>query len=57
MCAVRRSRKVRHLSGRATKENEMEAPPLERKLEAILAADVAGYSRLMERDEEGTWDI
>jgi adenylate cyclase len=32
----------------------MEAPPLERKLVAILAADVAGYSRLMESDEEGT---
>jgi adenylate cyclase len=32
----------------------MEAPPLERKLIAILAADVAGYTRLMERDEEGT---
>ena len=32
----------------------MEAPPLERKLVAILAADVAGYSRLMEIDEEGT---
>jgi adenylate cyclase len=29
----------------------MEAPPLERKLVAIFAADVAGYSRLMERDE------
>ncbi len=27
---------------------------MERKLSAILAADVAGYSRLMERDEEGT---
>ena len=26
----------------------MEAPPLERKLAAIVAADVAGYSRLME---------
>jgi class 3 adenylate cyclase len=35
-------------------ENNMEAPPLERKLVAILAADVAGYSRLMESDEEGT---
>jgi class 3 adenylate cyclase len=34
--------------------NQMEAPPLERKLVAILAADVAGYSRLMESDEEGT---
>jgi adenylate cyclase len=32
----------------------MEAPPLERKLIAILAADVASYSRLMEVDEEGT---
>jgi adenylate cyclase len=26
----------------------------ERRLAAILAADVAGYSRLMEGDEEGT---
>ncbi|MET0427980.1 MAG: adenylate/guanylate cyclase domain-containing protein [Microvirga sp.] len=32
----------------------MEAPPLERKLVAILAADVAGYSRMMHRDEEAT---
>jgi len=32
----------------------MEAPSLERKLVAILAADVEGYSRLMEIDEEGT---
>jgi class 3 adenylate cyclase len=32
----------------------MEAPPLERKLVAILAADVEGYSRLMGIDEEGT---
>jgi adenylate cyclase len=29
----------------------MEAPALERKLVAILAADAVGYSRLMERDE------
>ena len=28
--------------------------PVERHLAAILAADVAGYSRLMEADEEGT---
>jgi len=27
---------------------------LERRLAAVLVADVAGYSRLMERDEEGT---
>jgi class 3 adenylate cyclase len=26
----------------------------QRKLAAILAADVVGYSRLMERDESGT---
>ena len=29
----------------------MEAPPLDRKLVAIRAADVKGYSRFMERDE------
>ena len=28
--------------------------PVERRLSAILAADVAGYSRLMGADEEGT---
>ena len=27
---------------------------VERRLAAIFAADVAGYSRLMEADEEGT---
>ena len=27
---------------------------VERRLAAILAADVVGYSRLMENDEEGT---
>ncbi len=32
----------------------MEAPPLERKLVAILAADIEGYSRLMHEDEEQT---
>ena len=32
----------------------MEAPPLERKLVAILAADVEGYRRLMHADEEAT---
>jgi class 3 adenylate cyclase len=30
-------------------------PPV-RRLTAILAADVAGYSRLMSADEEGTHD-
>ncbi len=33
----------------------MAAPRVERRLAAILAADVAGYSRLMERDEAGTF--
>jgi adenylate cyclase len=32
----------------------MESKPLERKLAAILYADVAGYSRLTGEDEEGT---
>jgi adenylate cyclase len=35
----------------------MEAPPLERKLVAILAADVASYSRLMEIDEKEHWRL
>jgi class 3 adenylate cyclase len=32
----------------------MDSPPLERKLAAILAADVEGYSRLMHDDEDAT---
>jgi hypothetical protein len=28
--------------------------PVERKLAAIFAADIAGYSRLLARDEAGT---
>ena len=32
----------------------MDSPRLERKLAAILAADVAGYTRLMDSDEEAT---
>jgi adenylate cyclase len=32
----------------------MNAPPVERKLAAILSADVAAYSRLMAADEAGT---
>ena len=32
----------------------MEAPTVERRLAAILAADMVGYSRLMEADEAGT---
>lgn len=33
---------------------EMPADRVERRLTAILAADIAGYSRLMGEDEEGT---
>jgi adenylate cyclase len=32
----------------------MAAEHVERRLAAVLAADIAGYSRLMETDEEGT---
>jgi class 3 adenylate cyclase len=39
---------IRVAKGRAMKQ------PVERRLAAILAADVAGYSRLMGADEEGT---
>ena len=34
----------------------MVVPRVERKLAAVLAADVANYSRLMERDERDTLD-
>jgi hypothetical protein len=37
---------------RARKE-PVSAPPVERKLAAAFAADIAGYSRLMARDEVG----
>jgi adenylate cyclase len=32
------------------------APRVERRLAAVLTADVVGYSRLMERDERGTFE-
>ena len=32
----------------------MSNPPIQRRLAAILAADVVGYSRLMEQDETAT---
>jgi adenylate cyclase len=35
-------------------DEHAEAPPLERRLAAILAADVEGYSRLMHADEDRT---
>jgi class 3 adenylate cyclase len=37
-----------------TREGSLGVERVERRLAAILAADVAGYSRLMERDEAGT---
>jgi adenylate cyclase len=37
-----------------TPPGEAMKQPVERRLAAILAADVAGYSRLMGADEEGT---
>jgi adenylate cyclase len=38
----------------STEPEDMESPELERRLVAILAADVEGYSRLMHADEEAT---
>src|SRR5262249_45759992 len=38
----------------AAREGILGAERVERRLAAILVADVAGYSRLMERDEAGT---
>ena len=35
-------------------ENYVASERVQRRLAAILAADVAGYSRLMGEDEEGT---
>ena len=35
----------------------MELQCVERRLAAILAADVVGYSRLMEQDEAATLDV
>src|SRR5262249_4045163 len=40
----------------ATQSTAGQAMPSVRRLTAILAADVAGYSRLMGTDEEGTHD-
>src|SRR5882672_1014215 len=43
-----------HGRTRSPREDRLSAERVERRLAAILAADVAGYSRLMERDEVGT---
>jgi class 3 adenylate cyclase len=41
-------------SAHAVKKSRLATERVERKLAAILAADIAGYSRLMGADEEGT---
>jgi TolB-like protein/class 3 adenylate cyclase len=43
-----------HGRTRSPREDRLSAERVERRLAAILAADVAGYSRLMERDEAVT---
>src|SRR5690242_3234261 len=43
-----------HLLGCPAKEPSMGAPGSERRLAAVLAADMVGFSRLMEVDETGT---
>jgi class 3 adenylate cyclase len=40
-----------------TAERSVEATATERRLAAILAADVVGYSRLVENDDAGTFGI
>jgi len=53
LVAPRAARILRRLRwGRA--EKAANPPRLERRLAAVLAADIAGYSRLMTADEEGT---
>src|SRR5215831_11434569 len=48
---ARRSRPSLYSHG---EEPSVPVHPVERKLAAIFAADIAGYSRLMARDEIGT---
>jgi adenylate cyclase len=52
--AVPQSRAVACGHRIATRADLVERAALKRKLTTILSADVAGYSRLMSRDEEGT---
>ena len=42
------------MTGPPARRTALAAERVERRLAAILAADVANYSRLMERDEAGT---
>ena len=43
---------IRDIKFSRSKERPREATP--RRLAAIVAADISGYSRLMQLDEEGT---
>jgi len=54
--AARNTRGVNYLDNDARRMTEgcLASERIERRLTAILAADVAGYSRLVEADEEGT---
>src|SRR6266851_4350449 len=47
-------RRLRSSLYSAGEEPRVPVQPVERKLAAIFAADIAGYSRLMARDEVGT---
>jgi class 3 adenylate cyclase len=49
-----RQEQARRLKGGLSGERTLRGERVERRLAAILAADVAGYSRLMGADEEGT---
>src|SRR6516164_6840429 len=53
LCGARSSRALRHRPAPRWPAG-MSGERVERRLAAILAADVAGYSRLMGADEEGT---
>jgi len=46
--------KAPHLLESSRRNQEMDVPGPERRLAAVLAADMVGYSRLMEVDETGT---
>src|SRR5262249_7324607 len=48
------NRSDRHHSRRSDRSGQKAERPVRRRLAAILAADVVGYSRLMEQDEAGT---
>jgi adenylate cyclase len=56
LLAARNTRGVNYLDNDARRMTEgcLASERIERRLTAILAADVAGYSRLVEADEEGT---